>query len=501
MSRGLKSLVAAFHRRLGKDKRFGMAVVHFKNPADSSTWKLVGFDPVASRLVGSSVPDFLASPVIERHSKENFLDLISACREIHASGGTRLVGHVHPRTKAGGREFYSVTAIALAGNRVGLLFENETILLNTTQALVDAKIRFEEMSQAVKAIQCCADPYTLEFTQVSEEAREILGYWTERWTHELCFWKKHMHADDWEMVRQQCAEVARDGESRQFDCRMTAADGRELWLHVSMHREKLPSGATQLSGIMMDVTERKRAEEASRKVALQVLRQSETERKWLSQELDNGLGMHLAALRTNLASMMPPDSPLETEIQQKVRDCIELVQICTDELCSVSFMLRPPLLDECGLAAALEWYTTVFSKWSDIVVEMDIADDLPRLDPAHEIVLFRFAQECIKNVYRHAGTRRVALRLRLDEKEIVMEVEDPGTGIPADTLRLLESGGYGAGIGLTKLRERIRGVNGTMQIHASNVGTIVCARIPRQAALPPSETNLRSTSLLGPRDS
>jgi len=498
MASGLKPLVTAFHRRLAKDMRFGMAVIHLKNPADAGTWKLVGVDSLASRLVGTAVRNFITLPTIERNFQESSRDLQTTYRAIYARGTTMRLGHIRPRTKVGASELYAVTAIALPRNRVGLVFENETTLRNTTKELLEAKTRSDEMCKTVKAILWHAHPDTLEFTSVSEEAEEILGYWTERWKHETCFWRKHTHPDDWDMLRQQCSQVVNDGENRRFDFRMTAADGRELWVHLSVYLNELPRGATELSGVMVDITDRKRVEEASRKLALHALKQSETEHQWLNQELDSGIGLHLAALKVSLASLQHPNSSTETEMQQKLEDCLQLVQTCMDDLCSVSLMLRPPFLDERGLLAALQWYTEIFCRWSGMEIEMDIPEALDRLGAANEIVLFRFAQECLRNVHRHSGTNHAVLRLREAAEEVVMEIEDTGFGIAADVLELLESGGYSHGIGLTKLRERVRELDGTVQIHTGTMGTIVCARVPRAEKTIPAEASPGTTFPLRP---
>lgn len=458
----------------------------------------MGVDSLAARLAGTAVRNFTVLPIIERNFQESSQDLQTIYREIYARGTARRLGHIRPRTKLGASEFYSVTAIPLPRNRLGLLFENETILRNTTRELLEAKARIEDMCKTVKAILWRAHPDTLEFTSVSEEAEEILGYWTERWKHETCFWRKHTHPDDWEMLRRHCSQVLNDGESRRFDFRMLAADGRELWFHLSVHTNRLPWGATELSGVMVDITDRKRVEEASRKLALHALKQNETEHRWLNQELDTGIGLHLAALQVSLASLQHANSSAETEMQQKLEDCLQLVQTCMDDMCSVSFMLRPPLLYEQGLPAALQWYAEIFSRWSGMEIEMEIAADMDRLSGANEIVLFRFAQECLRNVYRHSGTNHAVLRLREGPKEIVMEIEDSGLGIPADVLELLESGGYTRGIGLTKLRERVRELGGTMQFHTGRMGTIVCARVPHAAEVIAPEESERASSSFRP---
>jgi signal transduction histidine kinase len=279
---------------------------------------------------------------------------------------------------------------------------------------------------------------------------------------------------------------------------MVAADGRERWVHLSVNLNELAWGATELSGVMVDITDRKRVEEASRKLALHTLKQSETEHRWLSQELDSGIGLHLAALKVSLASLQQTNLPSGTETQQKLQDCIQLVQTCIDDMCSMSLMLRPPFLDERGLLAALRWYTQIFSRWSGMEIDMDIPEDMGRLNPANEIVLFRFAQECLRNVYRHSGANHSVLRLREAANEFVMEIEDTGFGIPADVLELLENGGYTRGIGLTKLRERVRELEGTMQIHTGTMGTIICARIPRAEKPVPPEADQRTTFPLRP---
>src|SRR5205807_2258748 len=137
-----------------------------------------------------------------------------------------------------------------------------------------------------------------------------------------------------------------------------------------------------------------------------------------------------------------------------LNDTESLVQEMTKEVRTISHLLHPPLLDEAGLASALRWYIDGFSQRSKIMVELTIPDKFGRLSRELETAIFRVVQECLTNIHRHSNSLTAHVRLRHQNSQIHVEVEDKGKGMPAETLQRMMSAGA-PGVGIRGMRERL----------------------------------------------
>jgi PAS domain S-box-containing protein len=128
------------------------------------------------------------------------------------------------------------------------------------RGMVEAEARYRHLIESVQAIVWTACPQTFRPTFVSSAVRQVLGYPAEQWTAEPTFWQDRIHAGDRERVLASLGAAARDGRDGQFEYRMIAADGRTVWLQASVATLLREGQARELVVVMLDVTERKRAE-------------------------------------------------------------------------------------------------------------------------------------------------------------------------------------------------------------------------------------------------
>jgi len=122
--------------------------------------------------------------------------------------------------------------------------------------------RFRDLVNSVEGIVWEADAATFQFSFVSDQAERILGYPVERWLSEPTFWKDHLHPDDREWAVLFCERATGENRDHDFEYRMIAADGRVVWLHDLVTVVVDDGRATQLRGVMVDITDRKHAETA-----------------------------------------------------------------------------------------------------------------------------------------------------------------------------------------------------------------------------------------------
>lgn len=483
--------LAAFYRQLFRHFPFGMAALHIANPADTSTWRVLATNPTAGRVAGTTVGTLVNLRLNNRGNGEETVNLQELYARVLASGKAKTVGHLVYTYSMGARELYFVHAFPLAGHCLGLAFRDMTIAQEATNKLLEKEWQIGQMCESVRAIIWRADATTLEFSYVSPQAPQVLGYWVERWLHEPNFFRNRVHPDDWYLVQSACADAVTSEKKSSFDCRIYSVKGDLRWFRVFVQRVSLHAGRSELGGAMVDITEQKQAAISARDITLAVMRAQERERKALSSNLHDSIGQNLTSLSFTLGRIQR-NGKLSRKIREELQECITTIQGCSNEIRSVSTMLHPPLLELMGLGPALRSYAKKFSEQSGISLHVEAAQGAADLPSEFQIALFRAAQECLTNVQRHSGSKSAKIRLFCSLTEVFLEVEDEGKGVEPDLIEELEAGTGGPGIGLLKMRERIRDLRGNLNIRSNGKGTLICVRIPRSIHQTPNQGARRS---------
>ena len=226
--------------------------------------------------------------------------------------------------------------------------------------------------------------------------------------------------------------------------------------------------------INTDVTARKRAEDAARRLSGRILTLQDDERRRIARGLHDSLGQYLTALKMNLDRLSASDSGNAALAAESAG----IVDKCLTETRTVSHLLHPPMLDEAGLGSATRWYVDGFSRRSGIEVNLNLPPNLNRMHPEVEVTLFRALQEALTNIHRHSGGSTVDVHLSVDTKQIRLEIKDDGRGIPQKRLKGLIEGAAEAGVGLAGMRERVRESGGSLDIRSDRAGTTVAISIP-----------------------
>jgi PAS domain S-box-containing protein len=202
----------------------------------------------------------------------------------------------------------------------------------------------------------------------------------------------------------------------------------------------------------------------------------EEERRRLSVELHDGAGQWIVALRWKLSSLAGMPGEKSRPLVDGLSDSLKLLDSLTQELRTVSHLLYPPLLEDCGLAAALRQYTEGLFDRSGLTVHLRIDPNLRRLPRDVEATVFRIVQEALTNVHKHANTEMATVQISSDANRIEVAVEDHGIGIPG--FLSLDSPNIKLGVGIQGMRERVRYLNGSFSIRSNTGGTVVSATLP-----------------------
>lgn len=231
-----------------------------------------------------------------------------------------------------------------------------------------------------------------------------------------------------------------------------------------------------------------RANESLRELSSRLQQIRDEEHRRIARELHDSVGQSLAALSMNLAIVRQQEDKLDGAAARAVEDNARMIEQISGEIRTISHLLHPPLLDAAGLSSALRWYVEGFSERSKIHVELNLPGELGRLSDEMEIAIFRMVQECLTNIHRHSGGASAAIRVRVEDREIFVEVRDRGKGISREKQLELRTSGR-TGVGFRGMRERLRQLGGTLDIRSDSTGTIVSAALPiaaNRAAGPPA---------------
>lgn len=247
----------------------------------------------------------------------------------------------------------------------------------------------------------------------------------------------------------------------------------------SMHRIPLSGGDDD--GIMItlwDTTQRKLAEKALKLQRSQLralgerMRQvREEERRSVARDLHDRLGQILTAIKMDMAWIGRHTAKEQAGIEDRLARSIALIDEGSGAVRRICRGLRPAILDDLGLAAAIEWEAKEFMTRSGIACTVSVPSGDLSLDGNTSIALFRIFQECLTNVMRHSGARSVRVSLERTEAEVRLGVADDGKGFS-------ESKSSGS-LGLLGMKERAHSCGGTLELVSSpGAGTTVTVTIP-----------------------
>ncbi len=305
----------------------------------------------------------------------------------------------------------------------------------------------------------------------SPSVETVLGYDSEELVGRKAV--ELVHPDDRARILDAHLTALRDPTTAQrgVEFRLQHRDGSWRVLEALGSALQYRSAGPQAVLTLRDVTERRASHEQLRQLARRLDEVREEQLTRVSREIHDELGHALTALRLDLAWLVPKLRRNREPVGQKAAEMLDMVDATIDSVRRIASHLRPPVLDDLGLAAAIETRLERFGQQTGIAVELRADnDDVPAFARR---ALYRIVQEALTNVARHADAHAVRVSLTCTPERVTMEIDDDGIGIPTG---MIDNQGS---LGLVGMRERAAALGADFKVQGSpGRGTTIRVILP-----------------------
>ena len=351
---------------------------------------------------------------------------------------------------------------------------------NAEEALRRSEERLKQ-AQAIAHVGNWEVNFETNVSVWSDEAYKIYGLLPKAHKLSIEDWMLFIHPDDLDFVKKEIKKSQVSLNDSSFYHRIIRKDGAIRYVlsesRYEFNNEGKPIG---LYGIVHDVTEIKKAENEIRLMNEQLRLLSEhqqnireEERTHIAREIHDELGQQLTVMKMDVSWLNKKLGAIDETVGKKTLELSKILDETVKTVRRIASELRPSLLDDLGLVAAIEWQLNEFEKRSGIKAELKKMRIEPLLPDAARTGLFRIVQESLTNVARHANAKKVTISLQQKKGLLVLKIEDDGIGFDKEKITGKKT------LGILGMKERTSVMGGTYEIEsASGKGTIVSVTVP-----------------------
>jgi PAS domain S-box-containing protein len=246
----------------------------------------------------------------------------------------------------------------------------------------------------------------------------------------------------------------------EYEIRGLKKNGDTIWVMRSFSLTNYKDGPA-ISGIVSDLTKRRKAEDALREsgkelriLSNQLLSAEEKERKRIARELHDGIGQALSAIKFSVENSLGQLRRVSDQSELKALEAlIPLTQKTIEEVRRIVKDLRPSILDDLGILATINWFCREFQKvYSGIQIKTDLNVQENSIPSSHKTVIYRILQEALNNIAKHSRADLIRLSLIEQANRVILSIQDNGVGFDVD--KVISMKPSRRGFGLASMRER-----------------------------------------------
>lgn len=369
---------------------------------------------------------------------------------------------------------------------------NITTILSLVQDITERKNAEEQLKETQYFLEKAAEVAKLGYwiSELKENeskldwstgTMKIFGLENDNFDRNLNTFFKMVHPDDLDYVVKSSVNAIQAVDDYNIDHRIMLADGSVKWVHQHAEITVDNNGKPLLMvGVIQDITDRKQEEKELQELNdqlrnltshLQTIR--EDERTSIAREVHDELGQQMTSLKMDICFLKNKTEKEAPEISNKAAQMLEMVNEAIRTIRRIITSLRPGILDDLGLEAAIEWQAKEFEQRTGITCTLETDIDKEKLSANINTTVFRIFQETLTNVKRHANATSISAKLYEKENALIFEITDNGIGISDERKNNKTS------FGLLGMKERAAMLNGDITISKMPLkGTSVNLKIP-----------------------
>lgn len=425
--------------------------------------KLVDWNKQHETILGYNAEEIQGSSASDWHLSENEEVIRKSIDKIIPNNKTSIEANL--LTKNGHQIPYLLTAVKIESEGLHYIMGvgiNVSERKQAEQVLRDSESILTKAQEIAKVGSWEYD-YKSNRMRCSDETFRIFGFQPGEVKPTLELFYGMVHPDDYPILMDRIDDVRKLYVPLNIDLRILYPNGEQGFIHEQAEMTFDSDGVpAKWIGTVHDITQRKKTEEELQK-SLERLHQlskhieqaRENERLNIARELHDDLGQALTAVKIDLEIIKQNTS--DSIAKEKLQDVKVLVGDTIRTVQRITSQLRPEIIDDLGLEAAIDWYTKEFSQRYDIEVFLDIESGIP-ISNDDALPLFRIMQESLTNIARHAQATHIEIFLSQQGDAIRFEVTDNGVGITEAKIKSKKS------FGIMSMKERTESLGGTFKI-------------------------------------
>jgi PAS domain S-box-containing protein len=440
--------------------------------------RIVLFNNAAEEMFGCSEQEALGAP-IDRFIPQRFRSTHSAqMRSFGESAATTRVMGGLCAMRANGQEFpidASISQVESAGTKL------YTVIIRDITERLQAETAVKESEERFRLVANTA-PVMIWTTGTDKLCNYVNKPWLDFTGRTLeqelgSGWAEGIHNEDVFNCLTTYTEAFDRREQFEMQYRLRRHDGEFRWvLDIGVPRFNADSTFAGYIGSCIDITERKRAEEALSTIGRRLIEAHEEERAWIGRELHDDINQRLALLAVELDQWSMDQS--QSTFTEHLRHAQSRITEIAKDVQALSHRLHSSKLDYLGLAVAAKSFCGELSGQAKVEVQFSHSAVPSTMPKEVSLCMFRVLQEALQNAIKHSGVRLYYVNLHGTADRVELTVSDDGRGFDE------QAGFTSQGLGLISMRERLQMVNGVLDIQTQpGAGTTISARVPLHAEL------------------